>query len=37
MMSDGRTHLIIVGTAHLVGKDSVIAMLRAKGITVEGP
>ncbi len=37
MMSDGRTHLIIVGTAHLVGKDSVIAMLRAKGIKVEGP
>ncbi len=37
MLADGRTHLIVVGTAHLVGKDSVIAMLRAKGIKVEGP
>jgi uncharacterized protein YbaP (TraB family) len=37
MMADGRTHVIVVGTAHLVGKDSVIAMLRAKGIKVEGP
>jgi uncharacterized protein YbaP (TraB family) len=37
MIADGRTHLIVVGTAHLVGKDSVIAMLRAKGIKVEGP
>ena len=37
MMADGRTHLIIVGTAHLTGKGSVIAMLRAKGIKVEGP
>jgi uncharacterized protein len=37
MMADGRTHLIVVGTAHLAGKDSVIAMLRAKGVKVEGP
>ena len=37
MMTDGRTHLIVVGTAHLVGEGSVIAMLRAKGIHVEGP
>jgi uncharacterized protein YbaP (TraB family) len=37
MMTDGRTHLIVVGTAHLVGKDSVIAMLRAKGVKVDGP
>ena len=37
MAADGHTHLIVVGTAHLVGKDSVIAMLRAKGVTVEGP
>jgi len=26
-----------VGAAHLVGPDSVIAMLRAKGVKVEGP
>jgi len=37
MMTDGRTHLVVVGAAHLVGKGSVIDMLRAKGITVEGP
>jgi uncharacterized protein YbaP (TraB family) len=37
MLNDGRTHLIVVGTAHLVGKDSVIDMLRAKGFKVEGP
>lgn len=37
MMADGRNHLIIVGAAHLAGKDSVIAMLRAKGVKVEGP
>lgn len=37
MMNDGKTHVIIVGTAHLVGQNSVIAMLRAKGIKVEGP
>jgi uncharacterized protein YbaP (TraB family) len=37
MLADGRTHVIVVGAGHLVGKDSVIAMLRAKGIAVEGP
>lgn len=37
MMADGRTHVVIVGTAHLVGKGSVIDMLRAKGVKVEGP
>jgi uncharacterized protein len=37
MMADGRTHVIVVGTAHLVGRDSVIAMLRAKGVKIEGP
>jgi uncharacterized protein YbaP (TraB family) len=37
MMADGRTHVIVVGAAHLAGKDSVIAMLRAKGVEVEGP
>ena len=37
MIADGRSHMIIVGDAHLVGPDSVIAMLRAKGVKVEGP
>jgi uncharacterized protein YbaP (TraB family) len=37
MTVDGKTHVVIVGAAHLVGNDSVIAMLRAKGIKVEGP
>ncbi len=37
MMADGQTHVIVVGAGHLVGKDSVVAMLRAKGIKVEGP
>ena len=37
MIADGRTHMIVVGAAHLVGPDSVIAMLRAKGVKVEGP
>jgi uncharacterized protein YbaP (TraB family) len=37
MIADGRTHMIVVGAAHLVGGDSVIAMLRAKGVKVEGP
>jgi uncharacterized protein YbaP (TraB family) len=37
MIADGRTHVIVVGAGHLVGKDSVIAMLRAKGVKVEGP
>ena len=29
--------VIVVGVGHLVGPDSVPAMLRARGITVEGP
>jgi uncharacterized protein YbaP (TraB family) len=37
MIAGGRPHMIIVGAAHLVGPDSVIAMLRAKGVKVEGP
>ena len=32
MLNDGRTHVVIVGAAHMVGPDSVVAMLRAKGI-----
>src|SRR5712691_3177858 len=37
MIADGRTHMIVVGAAHLVGPDSIIAMLRARGVKVEGP
>jgi len=37
MLNDGRTHVVIAGAAHMVGPGSVVAMLRAKGIRVEGP
>jgi uncharacterized protein len=37
MLQDGRTHIVIVGVGHLVGPDSVVAMLRAKNVAVEGP
>jgi uncharacterized protein len=37
MLADGRTFAVVVGTAHLIGKGSVIDMLRKKGITVQGP
>lgn len=37
MLASGRSHLIVVGAAHLVGPDSVVDMLRKKGIKVEGP
>lgn len=37
MLNDGRTHVVIAGTAHFVGAGSVVDMLRAKGIRVEGP
>ena len=37
MMKDGKTYMVVVGAAHVVGPDSVVAMLRAKGIRVEGP
>lgn len=37
MIADGRSHFIVVGAAHLVGADSVVAMLRARGVKVEGP
>jgi uncharacterized protein len=29
--------VVVVGAAHLIGKDGVPAMLRRRGITVEGP
>lgn len=35
MMSEPRTHFIVVGAAHLAGPDSVVAMLRARGVRVE--
>jgi uncharacterized protein YbaP (TraB family) len=37
MLTDGKSHVVIVGAAHLVGKGSVIDLLRSKGIKVEGP
>ncbi len=37
MMKDGKTYVVVVGAAHLAGPDSVVAMLRAKGIRVDGP
>ena len=37
MIADGRTHMIVVGAAHLAGPDSVVAMLRRKGVKIEGP
>jgi uncharacterized protein len=37
MLDTPGTQLIAVGAGHLVGNDSVIAMLRAQGYTVTGP
>ena len=37
MIECGRPHLVVVGAAHLIGPDSIVAMLRAKGIKVDGP
>jgi uncharacterized protein YbaP (TraB family) len=37
MLASGRPHFVTVGIGHLVGRDSVVAMLRAKGYTVTGP
>jgi uncharacterized protein YbaP (TraB family) len=36
-MADGKSYLIVVGAAHLAGDKSVPAMLRARGIAVDGP
>ncbi len=35
MLADGRRHLVVVGALHLVGADSVIEQLRARGHDVE--
>ena len=37
MLDEPGTRLIAVGAGHLVGDDSVIAMLRAQGYEVSGP
>ena len=37
MLASDKTHFVTVGVGHLVGKDSVVAMLRAKGYKVAGP
>lgn len=36
-MADPRSYILVVGAGHLVGADSVVALLRAKGIPVDGP
>ncbi|HZF27486.1 MAG TPA: TraB/GumN family protein [Gammaproteobacteria bacterium] len=35
LLGDGRRHLVIVGAVHLVGKDGVIELLRARGHPAE--
>jgi uncharacterized protein YbaP (TraB family) len=35
MLTDGRRHLVVVGALHLVGPDSVVEQLRARGHEVE--
>lgn len=35
MLADGQRHLVVVGALHLVGDDSVIELLRARGHAVE--
>ena len=37
MLKSGDTHFVTVGVGHLVGPDSVIALLRAKGYKITGP
>lgn len=37
MMQQGGDHLVVVGAAHLVGRGSIIDMLRAQGVEVDGP
>ena len=37
MLRSGRVHFVTVGAGHLVGKESVVRLLRAKGVKVTGP
>jgi uncharacterized protein len=37
MLASDKTHFVTVGVGHLVGRDSVVSMLRAKGYRVTGP
>jgi hypothetical protein len=37
MIASDKTHFVTVGVGHLVGRDSLVAMLRAKGYKVTGP
>lgn len=37
MLASDKTHFVTVGVGHLVGRDSVVAMLRARGYKVTGP
>lgn len=37
MIASDKTHFVTVGVGHLVGRDSLIEMLRAKGYKVTGP
>lgn len=37
MLKSGKTHFITVGVGHLVGPDSIVALLRGKGFKVTGP
>ena len=37
MLASDKTYFVTVGTGHLLGTDSVVAMLRAKGYKVSGP
>jgi len=35
MLEESETTLVVVGAAHLVGKEGVIELLKARGYTVE--
>ena len=37
MLASEKTHFVTVGAGHLVGRDSVVEMLRARGYKVNGP
>jgi uncharacterized protein len=37
MLASDKTHFVTVGVGHLVGRDSLVTMLRAKGYKVTGP